>query len=472
MYGTGVRAQVFEVIVRQAIAGAPWREICAGPMQVNNITPEEVELEVNRRLILFRKEMSEKEYALLNACLDEWKERLKPSGSNHLLDQEAGQSPDITALVVEFYSAYQLPPPKEIVICKSPLTLAFYWRCAKLPSSSTLGDCSEVARSMAGDTATEWLTETLRLAEKEFPAYLARNHGDDRNASVVHDFSWRLSQRMTEAVDSAIGRGFGSSVSYMLRDNLSSLMLPLSAAVNMTLNFIERDQVNEEQTTIESNRLWPRRSDFAGIWALERLIAFDFLQTAFTDRYRLPDEEHRRLNAWLTLYRAAPWYSFFADVCYVGCLPAEIVQDERRRISNRNGAAVIFSDGCKIWAVDGINAPRKLIENPSALTAEEIDIEPNISLRRLMLDIYGISRFLVDTNAKLIQEDEYGQLYRKDMADDEALVMVRVINKTMEADGTYAEYFLRAPPTITTAKEAVAWTFQLPLNDYDPSEES
>jgi len=48
-YGSGVRAQVFEVIVRQALAGAPWREICAGPMQINSISPEEIELEVQRR---------------------------------------------------------------------------------------------------------------------------------------------------------------------------------------------------------------------------------------------------------------------------------------------------------------------------------------------------------------------------------------------------------------------------------------
>jgi hypothetical protein len=48
-YGNGVRAQVFEVIVRQALAGAPWREICEGPMFVNKITHEEVEAEVRRR---------------------------------------------------------------------------------------------------------------------------------------------------------------------------------------------------------------------------------------------------------------------------------------------------------------------------------------------------------------------------------------------------------------------------------------
>jgi hypothetical protein len=54
-YGSGVRAQVFEVIVRQALAGAPWREICSGPMQVNNISPEEVEAEVKRRQALLNK---------------------------------------------------------------------------------------------------------------------------------------------------------------------------------------------------------------------------------------------------------------------------------------------------------------------------------------------------------------------------------------------------------------------------------
>jgi hypothetical protein len=48
-YGEGVRAQVFEVVVRQGIAGAPWRSICAGPMAINNIDPDEVQREINRR---------------------------------------------------------------------------------------------------------------------------------------------------------------------------------------------------------------------------------------------------------------------------------------------------------------------------------------------------------------------------------------------------------------------------------------
>lgn len=45
----GMRGQIFEVVVRQALAGAPWREICGQVMRLNNITDEEVEREVMRR---------------------------------------------------------------------------------------------------------------------------------------------------------------------------------------------------------------------------------------------------------------------------------------------------------------------------------------------------------------------------------------------------------------------------------------
>jgi hypothetical protein len=44
-----VRQQVFEIIVRQAMAGTPWRIICAAAMEFNGITADEVEAEVNRR---------------------------------------------------------------------------------------------------------------------------------------------------------------------------------------------------------------------------------------------------------------------------------------------------------------------------------------------------------------------------------------------------------------------------------------
>ena len=51
-YGAGVRQQVFEVIVRQAMAGAPWQEICKGPMAVNSITEDQIKAEVIKRRLV------------------------------------------------------------------------------------------------------------------------------------------------------------------------------------------------------------------------------------------------------------------------------------------------------------------------------------------------------------------------------------------------------------------------------------
>jgi len=55
-FGEGVRGQVFEVVVRQGVVGAPWRSICAGPMAVNNIDPDDVQIEINRRLKVLGRE--------------------------------------------------------------------------------------------------------------------------------------------------------------------------------------------------------------------------------------------------------------------------------------------------------------------------------------------------------------------------------------------------------------------------------
>ncbi len=49
VYGTSIKQMVFEVILRQAMAGAPWKEICKGPMKVNGIDPKEIEEELKRR---------------------------------------------------------------------------------------------------------------------------------------------------------------------------------------------------------------------------------------------------------------------------------------------------------------------------------------------------------------------------------------------------------------------------------------
>jgi hypothetical protein len=50
--------------------------------------------------------------------------------------------------------------------------------------------------------------------------------------------------------------------------------------------------------------------------------------------------------------------------------------------------------------------------------------------------------------------------------------MVEVVNRTREPDGRFRHYWLRVPPTMRTAREAVAWTFNMPAERYAPEKET
>ena len=72
----------------------------------------------------------------------------------------------------------------------------------------------------------------------------------------------------------------------------------------------------------------------------------------------------------------------------------------------------------------------------------------------------------------MIHADDYGTLYRHELPSDEPIVMVSVLNKTAESDGSYKPYLIRVPSDITTAHAAVAWTFQRETTSYRPTVET
>ena len=68
----------------------------------------------------------------------------------------------------------------------------------------------------------------------------------------------------------------------------------------------------------------------------------------------------------------------------------------------------------------------------------------------------------------MISEYAGGALLHAEIDDDEPLVMVRVVNSSPEPDGTHKTYFIRVNPEMTDARTAVAWTFGLSADEYDP----
>jgi hypothetical protein len=130
------------------------------------------------------------------------------------------------------------------------------------------------------------------------------------------------------------------------------------------------------------------------------------------------------------------------DETRVGCHTKQS-RDDRNRLHCADGPAAVFSDGYKIFSWHGTIVPEDVILHPEEITVERIDKETNIEIRRVLMDRYGLPRYLEDSGAEQIAEDELGVLLRKNVTGDEPIVMAKVLNATPEFDGTRKIYFLR-----------------------------
>jgi uncharacterized protein DUF6745 len=191
------------------------------------------------------------------------------------------------------------------------------------------------------------------------------------------------------------------------------------------------------------------------------------------------------------------WVWWHENVLAISDRPSIIHRDAQGRLHCTDGPAIAYRDGWAIHSVHGVVVPADVIEDPSSVTVARISDEHNAEVRRVMIERYGASRYLMDSGAAVVHRDPVGILYRKELDSDEPIVMVRVLNSTPEPDGVmsreeaiavfgdaakaalsapadarFKEYMIRVPPNVRTAHEAVAWTFGLGVNEYHPALET
>ncbi|MFJ2936821.1 DUF6745 domain-containing protein [Streptomyces sp. NPDC087219] len=164
----------------------------------------------------------------------------------------------------------------------------------------------------------------------------------------------------------------------------------------------------------------------------------------------------------------AGWWWPYENVAVVCERPVELHRDEAGRLDRGDGPALAFADGFALYAWRGMTVPADFLAGLAGLTPERIREEENTELRRVMLEYYGYDRYLAASGARHQHRDETGVLWRIELADDEDVVMVEVVNSTPEPDGSHRTYWLRVPPTTRTAREGVAWTFGLHPDAYEP----
>ena len=183
-------------------------------------------------------------------------------------------------------------------------------------------------------------------------------------------------------------------------------------------------------------------------------------------------EDDAALHGLAAVARNAGWWWPYERVVVMTERPVALHRDNLGRLHHGDGPALSYPDGWGLYAWRGMPIPAEVAHALPHLTVEQIRAEENAEVRRVMLEHFGYDRYLRDSGASQVHRDECGILWRVDLPGDEPLVMVEVVNSTPEPDGTSRTYFLRVPPWVSTAREAVAWTFGLEADEYSPLAQS
>lgn len=206
-------------------------------------------------------------------------------------------------------------------------------------------------------------------------------------------------------------------------------------------------------------------------WIANSLLHLAIVEMA-TDFYKveLASEDNYLRDCLFALTDAAHAFVCFENVCILSERPLVIHLDQDGRLHNQSGPALVYDEDVVIHAWHGSSVPAEaLLCEP---TIVRIENEHNLEIRRVLIERYGVQQYVLDSGATIIHHDECGTLYSKEVVRDEPILMVRVTNSTPEPDGEYKEYFLRVPPNMRSARQAVAWTFGLPEDEYFPEKQT
>jgi hypothetical protein len=156
------------------------------------------------------------------------------------------------------------------------------------------------------------------------------------------------------------------------------------------------------------------------------------------------------------------------DVALVVRRPRLLSRDAEGRLHSATGRAVEYHDGWGFYAWHGARVPEKVILAPDTLTREDFLNEENIEARRMIQERMG-QRFVWELEGTFIDGGPQGDLYEVELHDDPQQV-ARYVH--VQDASTPHQYYLRVPPTIQTAAEAIAWSFGMTVEEYHPAQET
>lgn len=218
---------------------------------------------------------------------------------------------------------------------------------------------------------------------------------------------------------------------------------------------VARDAMDARDASLQQFAQWCTQG--WGFWSCAEL---SWSATTYLGALQLGHAEVQRWSRPLfEAFAAGAWILHWTDDTVYWVAKPTVHLDAARRPHHERHAA-LESDVEDLYFWHGVLVPAFVVMHPDSITLQHIDEERNAEVRRVMIQRYGQPRYLQDSGAVLVHQDEFGKLWRKERPDDSPIEMVEVINSTPEPDGTAKHYWLRVQPGAKTAHEAVASTWR------------
>ena len=159
------------------------------------------------------------------------------------------------------------------------------------------------------------------------------------------------------------------------------------------------------------------------------------------------------------------WMVPHERVCWLSERHDRLKGDIQGRLHCGDGPALHYGDGWMVHAWKGVHVPAWIIRERARITPTEIAKQKDRVIRRCMIDIMTPEKYIATGDPIAMSHDETGILWKKRWHLD-MWAAVEVINGTPELDGSLKHYFLQVPADVTSAREAVAWTYGMSVSQY------
>jgi hypothetical protein len=339
-------------------------------------------------------------------------ERIAAQNSTEPVDEPAAE-----ALLVQSYAAAHLPPPTRILWVDGPLQLVHL-----VPPTR---------RFVAVDM-------DRRVVGRVIERVRASMWWGDRGAK-----GWEFERDSRSAEEKSVAGHIWDSVYRHVGDGGWLVLRNLEDSVE--------------------GSLWRRRSIMASVCAYRH--ASDLAVYRFFDEYLGPND----LHALSHFNELVSGYWLGRRRAIIVRRPRVLARDADGRLHSATGKCVEYRDGWGFYAWHGVRVPERVIHAPETLTREDFLGENDVEVRRVIQERMG-DRFVSTLGGQVIDTGPRGTLYEVRLPGDDPEGVARYVQ--LQDASTARQYFLRVPSTIQTAEEAVAWSFQLTVEEYRPAQET